>query len=66
MKFNDKIAKFPHFKQANATKKNFIPFIDERKPVYSVNLYLLSNERRRYQKIVYYINKKVGSYLNNS
>ena len=60
MKFNDKIAKFLHFKQANATKKIFIPFIEGRKPIYSVNLYMLSNERSQYQKIVYHFNKNIA------
>lgn len=30
------------------------------------SLYLILTERREYQKIVYYINKKPGSILNNS
>jgi hypothetical protein len=35
-------------------------------PLISRSLYLILTERREYQKIVYYINKKPDSILNNS
>lgn len=60
MKFNDKIAKILHYTQAITTKNFFIPFIDERKPIYWRSLGSIANERHEFQKIVFHFKKNIA------